>query len=93
MENNSIKKTKIAKVLAWLGLIIITVILCIMAYALMHSDGKLALTMIVVLAFVSILYWIGIKLYKDMMEYEKLKRKGEEQQEINDIARMNTKSI
>ncbi len=92
MENNN-KKTIIAKVLAWLGLIIITVILCIMAYALIHSDGKLALSMIFVLAFVSILYWIGIKLYKDMIEYEKLKTKSEEQQKMNDIARMNTKNI
>lgn len=92
MENNN-KKTIIAKVLAWLGLIIITIILCIMAYALIHSDDKLALSMIFVLAFVSILYWIGIKLYKDMIEFEKLKTKSEEQQKMNDIARINTKSI
>ena len=93
METSKSKKEIIAKVLAWLGLIIITVILCVMAYALMHANGKLALSMIVVLAFVSIIYWIGIKLYKDMIDYEKLKTKSEEQQKMNDIARMSTKSI
>lgn len=93
MENNSSKKEKIARVLAWLGLIIITVILCVMAYALMHSDGKLALAMIIVLAFVSILYWIGIKLYKNMIDSEKLKNRIEEQKKMNDIASMKTKNI
>lgn len=93
MENNKSKKTIIAKILAWLGLIIITVILCIMAYALMHADGKLALAMIVTLVFVSILYWIGIKLYKDMMEFDSLKYKKEEQAKMNNIAHMDTKNI
>lgn len=93
MDNRDNKKQIVVKVIAWIGLIIITVILCVMAYGIIHSDGKLILAMIVALAFVSILYWIGIKLYKDMMEFEKLKYKQEEQQKMNDIARMNTKNI
>ena len=93
MENRDNKKQIVVKVIAWIGLIIITVILCVMAYGIIHSDGKLILAMIVALTFVSILYWIGIKLYKDMMEFEKLKYKQEEQQKMNDIARMNTKNI
>lgn len=93
MDNNKSTKVIIAKAIAWIGLIIITVILCVLAYALMHADGKLALAMIIALAFVSIIYWIGIKLYKDMMEFDKLKHKSEEQQKMNDIANMNTKSL
>lgn len=93
MENNTSKKQIIAKVLAWMGLIIITGILCVMVYALTHENGKLALAMIITLAFVSIIYWIGIKLYKDMMEFERLKNRESEQRKMNDIARMNTKNI
>lgn len=93
MNNSLSKKQIIAKVLAWIGLIIITVLLCILAYALMHADGKLGLAMIIALAFVSIIYWIGIKLYKDMIEFDKLKHKNEEQQKMNDIANMNTKNL
>lgn len=87
------KKEIIARILAWIGLIIITIILCVLAYALIHANGKLALSMIITLAFVSIIYWIGIKLYKDMKEFEKLKYKDEEQRMMNEIARTNTKSI
>ncbi len=87
------KKEIIARILAWIGLIIITIILCVLAYALINANGKLALSMIITLAFVSIIYWIGIKLYKDMKEFEKLKYKDEEQRMMNEIARTNTKSI
>lgn len=93
METKNNKKQIIVKVLAWIGLIIITAILCVMAYATTRSDGKLILAMIVALAFVSILYWIGIKIYKDMVEFENLKYKKEEQKKINDIARMDTRNI
>ena len=93
MDKKGNKKSIVAKVLAWIGLIVITAILCIMAYALMHADGKLALAMIVTLVFVSILYWIGIKLYKDMMEFDSLKYKKEEQAKMNNIAHMDTKNI
>ncbi|MBO6119244.1 MAG: hypothetical protein J6P02_02125 [Lachnospiraceae bacterium] len=87
------KKEIIARILAWIGLIIITIILCVLAYALINANGKLALSMIITLAFVSIIYWIGIKLYKDMKEFEKLKYKDEEQRMMNEIARTNTKNI
>ena len=93
METKNNKKQIIVKVLAWIGLIIITAILCVMAYAITRSDGKLILAMIVALAFVSILYWIGIKIYKDMVEFENLKYKKEEQKKMNDIARMDTRNI
>jgi len=82
MENKITKKQIIAKILAWLGLIIITVILCVMAYALMNANGRLALAMIVALVFVSVIYWIGIKIYKDM-----------EEKRMNDLAHMDTKNI
>lgn len=87
------KKEIIARILAWIGLIIITIILCVLAYALINANGKLALSMIITLAFVSIIYWIGIKLYKDMKEFEKLKYRDEEQRMMNEIARTNTKNI
>lgn len=93
MENNNNKIQIIVKVLAWLGLIIITAILCVMAYAITKSDGKLILAMIFTLAFISILYWIGIKIYKDMLEFDKLKNKKEEQKRMNDIARMDTRNL
>ena len=93
MENKITKKQIIAKILAWLGLIIITVILCVMAYALMNANGRLALAMIVALVFVSVIYWIGIKIYKDMEEFDSLKYKKEEQKRMNDLAHMDTKNI
>ena len=92
MESKN-KKQILAKFLAWLGLIIIAVIICVIAYALIHADGKLALAMIFALAFVSIIYWIGIKLYKDMIEFDRLKNRESEQKKMNDIASMNTKNI
>lgn len=92
MESKN-KKQIIAKILAWIGLGIITILLCGIAYSLMHADGKLALAMIIALAFVSVIYWIGIKLYKDMMEFDRLKNRESEQKKMNDIARMNTKNI
>ena len=87
------RKKKIARVLAFIGLIIITIFLCIIAYAMLTQNGRLALAMIIALVFVSVLFWIGIKVYKDMAEFENLKNKEERQKEMNDIARMNTKNI
>ena len=92
MESKN-KKQIIAKLLAWLGLVIIAVIICVIAYALIHADGKLALAMIFALAFVSIIYWIGIKLYKDLIKFDGIKNRKSEQKKMNDIASMNTKNI
>ena len=86
-------KQKISKILAWIGLVIITVLLCIIAYAMATQNGKLALAMTIVLIFISILFWIGIKLYKDMIAFENLKHKKEEQQKMNEIASMDTKKL
>ena len=90
-ESNN--KKNITKILAWIGLIIIAILLCIIAYAMIIKDGKLALAMTVVLIFISILFWVGIKLYKGMIKYEQLKHKDEEQRKMNDVARMSTKKL
>ena len=65
MENKKNKKV-IAKVLAWIGLIVIAIFIVTILYALIVANGKLALAMIISLIFVSILYWIGISIYKKL---------------------------
>lgn len=65
MENKKNKQV-IAKVLAWIGLIVIAIFIVTILYALIVANGKLALAMIISLIFVSILYWIGIAIYKKL---------------------------
>ena len=90
-KNKNIKI--ITKILAWIGLIVITIFLCIIAYAMLTKNGRLALTFIVALIFVSILFWIGIKLYKDAEEYNNLKNKELEKENLINLSKMNTKNI
>ena len=68
MNNNNKNNKIIVKVLAWIGLVIITIFLFIIAYAMMTQNGKLALAFTIGLIFLSIVFWIGIKLYKDAEE-------------------------
>ncbi len=93
MIDNQNKNKILPKVLAWIGLVIITIFLFIIAYAMMTQNGRLALAFIIGLIFLSIIYAIGIKLYKDAVEYKKLQNKEKEREDFINIASINTKSI
>ncbi|MBO6134472.1 MAG: hypothetical protein J6O09_01675 [Lachnospiraceae bacterium] len=93
MIDNQNKNKILPKVLAWIGLVIITIFLFIIAYAMMTQNGRLALAFIIGLIFISIIYAIGIKLYKDAVEYRKLQNKEKEREDFINIASINTKSI
>lgn len=93
MIDNQNKNKILPKVLAWIGLVIITIFLFIIAYAMMTQNGRLALAFIIGLIFLSIIYAIGIKLYKDAVEYKKLQNKEKEREDFINIASTNTKSI
>lgn len=93
MIDNQNKNKILPKVLAWIGLVIITIFLFIIAYAMMTQNGRLALAFIIGLIFLSIIYAIGIKLYKDAVEYRKLQNKEKEREDFINIASTNTKSI
>ena len=64
-------KNKLTKIIAYIGLVVIALIIVAMLYALITKNGQLALTMIFALTFVSILFFIGIKLYKGLADYNK----------------------
>ena len=93
MIDNQNKNKILPKVLAWIGLVIITIFLFIIAYAMMTQNGRLALAFIIGLIFLSIIYAIGIKLYKDAVEYKKLQNKEKEREDFINIASTNTKLI
>lgn len=87
MENQN--KNIIAKVLAWLGLIIIAVFILALVYALFTKNGQLAFAMTFAIIFISILFWIGIRVYKGLMEYSK--KQLEEREDFINIANTKTK--
>ena len=93
MNDNDKKIRIVARVLAWIGLIVITILLFVIAYALMTGNGRLALAFIVGLIFISIVMWIGLKLYRDAEEYRQLKNKEREAEEFINISQMNTKNL
>lgn len=87
------KKSILMRVLAWIGLVIITILLFVIAYAMMTHNGRLALAFIIGLMFISIVFWVIMKLYKDAEEYKALQNKEYERKKMNDIASQNTKNI
>lgn len=64
MSDNNKKNKILAMALAWLCLVIIAIFLFVIIYALMTGNGKLALAFIIGLIFLSIVIWVGIRLYK-----------------------------
>lgn len=94
VKDNSInEKKKMAASLAWIGLVIIIIIIAVMAYGMITQNGKLALAMIVALAFVSILYWIGISAYKRMQAKDEEIYKEQTRKDMINLASMNTKNM
>lgn len=94
VKDNSInEKKKMAASLAWIGLVIIIIIIAVMAYGMITQNGKLALAMIVALAFVSILYWIGISAYKKMQAKDEEIYKEQTRKDMINLASMNTKNM
>lgn len=89
MENK--KNSIIARILAWLGLIIIAIFIMMLAYALFTKNGQLALAMTVALIFVSVLFWVGIRVYKGLTEYNNLKNREKEREDFINIANTKTK--
>ena len=85
-------KNKVVKILAWIGLIIIALLILILIYALLTKNGRLAFAMTFVLIFVSILFWIGIRVYKGLTEYDKKKREESEREEFINIANIKAKN-
>lgn len=93
MNEIILKKRKLALKVAWVGLVVILLIICVMIYALYIANGMLALAMIVALGVVSVLFWIGIGFYKRMITKEEQIQNIKDKQTINDLARMNTKNL
>ncbi len=93
MNEIILKKRKLALKVAWVGLVVILLIICVMIYALYIANGMLALAMIVALGVVSVLFWIGIGFYKRMINKEEQIQNIKDKQTINDLARMNTKNL
>ncbi len=92
-DNTINKKKKLAVALAWIGLVIIILIIAFMAYAMITQNGKLALAMIIALAFVSIIYWIGIRVYKSMMARDERIHKEQTKNDMINLANLKTKNI
>lgn len=89
MENKN--NNLLVKVLAWTGLIIIAIFIFALIYALFTKNGQLAFSMTFALIFISILFWIGIKIYKGLTEHSKQKYKEREREEFVNIANTNAK--
>lgn len=89
MENKN--KNIVVKVLAWLGLIIIAVFILALVYALFTKNGQLAFAMTFAIIFISILFWIGIRAYKGLMEYSKKQLEEKEREDFINIANTKTK--
>ena len=92
MDNKNIKKY-IKNFFVWFGLIIITIVLCVIAYATFTQNGELAISMIYVLIMISVLYWLGIRFFKRQQFIEDYKHREEKQKEMNDIAHFRTKDV
>ena len=90
MDNN-IKNNKIAKILAWIGLIVIAILISVLAYSLFIKNGQLAFTMTFALVFISILFWIGIRVYKGLTENSTKKKEERERAEFIKLANTKTK--
>ncbi len=90
MENKN--KNIVVKVLAWLGLIIIAVFILALVYALFTKNGQLAFAMTFAIIFISILFWIGIRIYKGLTERAKKMNEEREREEFINIANINAKN-
>lgn len=89
MNTHNKKNKIIAKIFAWIGLIIIAIFIFVILYAMLTRNGQLALAFTIGLIFISIILWIGIKLYKSIKERENIKHNDK----MNDITNVNTKNI
>ena len=87
------KKNKniVVKVLAWIGLIVILAFILVLIYALFTKNGQLAFAMTFALIFISIVFWIGIRIYKGLTDYSKKRLEESEREEFINIANTKTK--
>ena len=90
MENKN--KNIVVKVLAWIGLIVILAFILALIYALFTKNGQLAFAMTFALIFISILFLIGIKIYKVLTERSEKMKEDNERKDFINIAKTKTKN-
>ena len=82
-------KKNIARVLAYIGLIIIFLFIIGMIYGLIVKDGKFVILMIALLSIVSLLYRWGIMAYRRVYKNDD----NDEEKDIIKNSTINTKKI
>ena len=86
-------KKKIAKILAYIGLLIILLFIIGMIYGLVAKDGMFVIAMIIGLGIVSLLYRWGIMAFKKIYGSDNVFKDENNNQDITKITNINTKKL
>ena len=86
-------KKKIAKILAYIGLLIILLFIIGMIYGLVAKDGMFVIAMIIGLSIVSLLYRWGIMAFKKIYGSDNAFKDENNNQDITKITNINTKKL
>ena len=86
-------KKKIAKILAYIGLLIILLFIIGMIYGLVAKDGMFVIAMIIGLSIVSLLYRWGIMAFKKIYGSDNVLKDEINNQDITKITNINTKKL
>ncbi|MBP3200393.1 MAG: hypothetical protein J6M39_01925 [Lachnospiraceae bacterium] len=86
-------KKIIAKILAYIGLLIILLFIIGMIYGLVAKDGMFVIAMIIGLSIVSLLYRWGIMAFKKIYGSDNVFKDENNNQDITKITNINTKKL
>ena len=86
-------KKQIAKILAYIGIVIIILFIVGMIYGLIMQDGKFVIAMIAGLSVVSLLYRWGIMAFRKIYGSNNESQNETTNQDIIRISNINTKKI
>ncbi len=86
-------KKIIAKILAYIGLLIILLFIIGMIYGLVAKDGMFVIAMIIGLSIVSLLYRWGIMAFKKIYGSDNVFKDENNNQYITKITNINTKKL
>lgn len=86
-------KKIIAKILAYIGLLIILLFIIGMIYGLVAKDGMFVIAMIIGLSIVSLLYRWGIMAFKKIYGSDNVFKDENNNKDITKITNINTKKL
>lgn len=92
MSSQNNKNSIIKKIFAIIGLLIIFILIIILIFALINSNGMLAFASIISLILISSVYWLGLLAYKRLTDLKK-NNDNQDKDRIIELSNYNTKNL